>query len=387
MEYLLFFIAGLVLGAVIVYLINRFNKKDIEKTFSALSFNALRNNSQEFLKLANETLARQAQSGTGELEGKKKLIDQSLEAMKADMKQMEEMIKKFEQERSTKYGELSNQLENTAKTTNRLQETTGKLQAALASSKTRGMWGERMADDILRLAGFIENKNYIKQKTLETSSTRPDFTFYLPQELKVNMDVKFPLDNYMAFVNSESEADRQAYRTQFIRDVKQRINEVNSRDYINPEENTVDYVLVFIPNEQVYSFINECDPAVIDAAMKNKVILCSPLTLYAILAVIRQAIDNFNLEKTATEILGLLGAFNKQWDAFKNSMERMGSRIEDASKEYTKLVTTRTRALERPLARIENLRQQKGIAEASLETLPIPSDETDNIIDIETEDE
>jgi DNA recombination protein RmuC len=144
---------------------------------------------------------------------------------------------------------------------------------------------------------------------------------------------------------------------------------------------------VFIPNEQVYSFINECDPAVIDAAMKNKVILCSPLTLYAILAVIRQAIDNFNLEKTATEILGLLGAFNKQWDAFKNSMERMGSRIEDASKEYTKLVTTRTRALERPLARIENLRQQKGIPEASLETLPIPSDETDNIIDIETEDE
>jgi DNA recombination protein RmuC len=249
------------------------------------------------------------------------------------------------------------------------------------------MWGERMADDILRLAGFIENKNYIKQKTLETSSTRPDFTFYLPQELKVNMDVKFPLDNYMAFVNSESEADRQAYRTQFIRDVKQRIKEVNSRDYINPEENTVDYVLVFIPNEQVYSFINECDPAVIDAAMKNKVILCSPLTLYAILAVIRQAIDNFNLEKTATEILGLLGAFNKQWDAFKNSMERMGSRIEDASKEYNKLVTTRTRALERPLARIENLRQQKGIAEASLETLPIPSDETDNIIDIETEDE
>jgi len=96
MEDLLFFIAGLVLGAVIVYLINRFNKKDIEKTFSALSFNALRNNSQEFLKLANETLARQAQSGTGELEGKKKLIDQSLEAMKADMKQMEEMIKKFE---------------------------------------------------------------------------------------------------------------------------------------------------------------------------------------------------------------------------------------------------------------------------------------------------
>jgi len=387
MDYFLFFIAGLVLGAAIVYLISRSNKKDIEKTFSALSFNALTRNSEEFLRLANETLAKQAQSGSGELEGKKQLIDKSLEVMKDDLKKVEGMIKEFEKDRNTKYGELSSHLKTAVETTSRLQEATGKLQTALASSKTRGMWGERMAEDVLRLAGFIEGINYAKQKTLDTASTRPDFTFFLPQQLKVNMDVKFPLDNYMAYVNSDSETDRQAYRTQFIRDVKQRINEVNSRDYINPEENTVDYVLVFIPNEQVYSFINECDPAVIDAAMKNKVILCSPLTLYAILAVIRQAIDNFNLEKTAAEILGLLGAFNKQWEAFKKTMERMGSRIDEASKEYIKLVTTRSKALDRPLSRIENLRQQKGIAEASIEALPALLNDGVEVIDLEAEDE
>ena len=88
----------------------------------------------------------------------------------------------------------------------------------------------------------------------------PDYTFPLPQGRKVNMDVKFPLDNYVRYLEAERDADRETLKAQFLRDVKARIKEVTTRDYINPEENTLDYVLVFIPNEQVYAFINENDP-------------------------------------------------------------------------------------------------------------------------------
>ena len=143
--------------------------------------------------------------------------------------------------------------------------------------------------------------------------------------------------------------------------MRSRIKEVTTRSYINPAENTVDYMIVFIPNEQVYAFINENDLSLLDEALKNKVILCSPITLYAILAVIRQGVENFNLEKTAAEILSLLGTFHKQWEAFQDSLERMGKRIEDAQNEYTKLTTTRKNQLERPLKKIEELRQNKGI--------------------------
>ena len=59
---------------------------------------------------------------------------------------------------------------------------------------------------------------------------------------------------------------------------------------------------MFIPNEQVYAFINEHDRLLLDDALRNRVILCSPITLYAILAVIRQAVENFNLEKTTEQI-------------------------------------------------------------------------------------
>ncbi len=90
---------------------------------------------------------------------------------------------------------------------------------------------------------------------------------------------------------------RETHKTQFLRDVRTRIKEVTTRDYINPEDNTLDYVLVFIPNEQVYAFINQNDPEIMDEALKSKVILCSPFTLFAILAVIRQSIDNFSMDK------------------------------------------------------------------------------------------
>jgi len=87
---------------------------------------------------------------------------------------------------------------------------------------------------------------------------------------------------------------------------KTRIKEVTTRDYIDPGQKTVDYVLVFIPNEQVYGFIHEHDSSILDESLKSKVILCSPITLFAILAVVRQAVENFSLQETASQILELL---------------------------------------------------------------------------------
>ena len=363
MEYILFFVAGLLVGALIVFLISRFHRKEMEKSFTALSSEALRQNSGQFLQIAGETLAKHTRTGEVELEGKKKLIDQTLESIKGDLGKVENLMRQLEQERATKYGEISKQLQMTAEQTGKLQETTSKLQTALASAKIRGQWGEKIAEDVLRLSGFIEGINYVKQQTQTGSSGRPDYTFLLPQDLKLNMDVKFPLDNYMKYTEEESEELKRGYREQFLKDARDRIKEVTSRDYINPEENTVDYVVVFIPNEQVYCFINENDHTIIDEALKSNVILCSPFTLYAILAVIRKAAENFNIRRTAGEILSLMDIFYKQWAMFRESMDKMGKKLEDAREEYFRLMTTRSNQLEKVLVKIDSLKQQSEIPE------------------------
>ena len=186
------------------------------------------------------------------------------------------------------------------------------------------------------------------------------------------MDVKFPLDNYVHYLNAESDHERKRYREELLRNAKAMIRQVTSRDYINPSDNTVDYVIVFIPNEQVYSFINEAEPTIMDEALRQKVILCSPFTLYAVLSVIRQAIDNFNLEQTTSEILKLLSEFNKQWTSYKDKFRMMGDRLDAAKKEYDTLLTTRTTMLERPLKKIKEL---SGQQEVSIEETPALSEQ------------
>jgi DNA recombination protein RmuC len=386
MNDVLFFCLGLILGAAIVLVIYYLKNRDakqlaqelirqtesqkiqdletllgrIKDSFGALSMEALSKNTGEFLKLANTTLSKQTELGGQELEGKKKLIDQTLNEMKTGLEKVEKMVKDFEKDRENKFGEITSQLKTTTQQTEQLRQTADHLKTALASRDVRGQWGQRMAEDVLRLAGFIEGINYRKQKALATGN-KPDYTFFLPQDLILNMDVKFPLDNYTFYINAITETEKAAFKKKFLQDARDRIKEVNNREYINPAENTVDYVIVFIPNEQVYGFINENDRTILDDALKDKVIFCSPLTLYAILAVIRQAVDNFSLEKTAAQILSLIGTFNKQWTVFINSMDKMGKKIDEAQDEFHNLTTTRRKKLEIPLKKIEALRTQKGI--------------------------
>jgi len=335
--------------------------EQIKASFGSLSLEALSQATGEFLKLARSKLESEREVSIKELEAKKELIDQQLQAMAKELENVTQFMQSLEKDRIEKFSALENQLKNASEQTAALTKVTANLREALSSTKARGQWGERMAEDVLRLAGFVEGINYYKQKALEGGAGRPDFTFLLPNGLKLNMDVKFPLDNYLRFLDTLNEGEKAKFRTAFLRDVRARIKEVTSRQYINPENNTVDCVLLFIPNEQVYTFIHEQDSAILEEGIKNRVIFCSPITLFAVLAVIRQAVEHFTLEKTSRQILNLLIAFKKQWDEFVNKFEVLGRRIEEVQKEYTALITTRRYQLEKPLNKIEVLKSQYNL--------------------------
>ena len=305
---------------------------------------------------ANRALLEQERHRAGsELDGKKALIDQQLTTMSSELGKVNDLVRMLEADRRTSFGQLANELQRQHEGLNALTENTRRLRETLASSKARGQWGERMAEDVLQLAGFLEGVNYRKQMTLD-SAGRPDYTFLLPNGLVLHMDVKFPLDNYVRYVEATSDAERTRCRDQFLRDVRDRVRELTTRNYLDAADETVDCLLLFIPNEAVYAFVQEQDSSVLDDALRHKIVLCSPLTLYAVLAVVRQAVDNFRLERTSNEILALLGEFSRQWEKYATQLDRVQLKFEQVAKEYTALMTTRHRALQRPLDKIDSLR-------------------------------
>ena len=166
-------------------------KKEMENSFKAIASDVNKSNTEEFLKLANDKFKNLSQESNVTLEEKKKLIDQNLV----------EMSKKLDsiQKQST---ELNANLETNKNETKNLRDTTSKLREILSSSQKRGQWGERMVEDILKFIGLMENVNYKKQVTIE-SGERPDFTFMLPKEKIINMDVKFPLAHYEKYIETK----------------------------------------------------------------------------------------------------------------------------------------------------------------------------------------
>ncbi len=291
----------------------------------------------------------------------REMMQQQLDGVRAELDKMTALVRDFESRRGTKIDALAGALAQQRAGLAELSRTTQDLREALASSRTRGQWGERMAEDVLRLAGFVEGVQYRKQRSVAEGSGIPDFTFLLPRDAVLYMDVKFPLDNYLRYVNAASELESTRARDDFLKDVRAKVKELAARDYPSGSTGSLECVLLFIPNEQLYAFVQEHAGALLDEAMRHRIVMCSPMTLFAVLAVVRQAVESFRTEQTAGEILEVLGAFTKQWEAFSAKIDAVGRGLDTVTKAYDELTGVRSRQLVRQLDRIEHLRSERAL--------------------------
>ena len=321
---------------------------------------------QQAAVLTREQLGSATSGVQADLAAKKDVIGTRLDEVRgevrAELQRLGGMVAELGAASAQRFGQVDESLRAHAEITATLSSTTGALREALANPQARGQWGERMAEDVLRMAGFTEHVNYRKQTQVAGGTGRPDYTFDLPKGHVLYMDVKFPLAAYMRYLEVGTDAERQAHLKRFLADVRLRVKELAKREYARDGDRpAIDYVLLFLPNEQLTGFIHEHDPALLDDAMGQRVVLCSPLTLYAFLGVIRQAFDNFMIEQTSDEILQLIGKFGQQWQKYTESAAKVKDRLDSVQREFDQLVGTRRRGLERPLQQLEELRVSRNL--------------------------
>ncbi len=286
---------------------------------------------------------------------------------------------------------ISQSLKSLSETQSALSQGVARVNDILSNNQRRGQWGEKMLEDLLMKSGLKEGIQYEKQQSQE--GNRPDFTLVLPasdqnKQLRLNIDSKFPLDNYANFIQSEPETpDQDKFKKLFITDVNNRIKEITGRGYIIPEE-TVDFVVVFFPNEAVYSAAIGFDPDLLDKAIEQRVILASPNTMYAVLLIVRQAAEQMHLQKSANELIPLIGIVKEEVEKYANQVERIYKQLNTVVKTFEGLRGTRMRALMRPLQKIDEFGQEQGIDTGDNLTLDSEEsiDSNETIIDIEGEE-
>lgn len=366
-------VAGACLGALGIYaVLFSFRKKseaervqereDLRGQFALLSQEALGKATGQLLQLASERLSADRSRAASELDERRQAVETAVGALTERLKAAEELVRQLEKDREQKFGSLEEQMKLALTSTDQLRAATEGLQSLLSNSRLRGQWGERMADDILRSAGLQEHIQYERNRVQGSGAMRPDFTFVLPDGRKLNMDVKFPLDNYARLVELPGGPERERVKAEFVRDARSRIKELGSRDYVDPEQGTLDYVLCFIPNEQVYGFLNEAAPTLLDEALSKKVVLCSPATLYAVLAVVRQAHDNFRFTKATREVVQLVAAFQQTFEKFRERFVKLGDQLDRGREAYDEIAGASFKRLEQAVAKIERFGREEAAA-------------------------
>lgn len=363
------FIIGTFFGAIIVYFINKIMAKNNDDKFNAAMDEAARLMKSNFAEISFDTLSKttdmlsnklksEREISNSEIKGQKEVIEKRVEALNSELSKLTVLINSMEQSRNMQMGELKSIIDDSRIKTTELYNVTHGLKETLSSKQGRGQWAERMADDVLSYAGLKEGVNYIRQKAIESTGKRPDFTFLLPNGSTLNMDVKFPYDNYRKYLEAV-DSEKEKYAKDFIKDVKLHIKAIATREYIDPENGTVNCAIMFIPNEKIFSFIFDTEPQVLDDAAKQGIMICSPVTTISVLSVIRQAAENFAIERRAKMLMEAVGLFRKEWIKYSEGFTKLGDLIGRVSTEYDSLRTTRNNKLESSMNKLESLKYEE----------------------------
>jgi DNA recombination protein RmuC len=270
-------------------------------------------------------------------------------------------LRLLEQDRTKKFSELTTQLENHRRLTDELRISTEQLGKVLSNNQQRGEWGERIIEDLLTSNGLIEGVHYLKQAKLAATTLRPDISLLLPNERTVPVDVKFPYAEIQKMSLAETKAARDLHLKQFSVDLKNKITKV--AEYISPEYQTLDYAILFVPNEMVFSFINQKFPHLVDEAIAKRVLIVSPFTFLIVARTVLESYRNFMIGDKLKEVVRAIDEFVKEWGVFKDKFSKYGKSLQTLQNDYDELTGTRVRQMERKITRIEKYRQGTVLTE------------------------
>ena len=317
-----------------------------------------------------------ADAAAEQLSRRGEVINAGMNAVKDAVSQqiddLEKVIAALHTSNSNNYGGMD-------KSVSELAKQTGKLIDVLGNNGSRGQFGERIAEDILIKAGFIEGISYKKEDRVNVEGGRPDYSFEVPPDQMLYLDCKFPLDAYKRYYEATTDGEQKLHLDSFKTAVKKKIKDLQKRDYVEKSRRAaIDYVLLFIPNESISNFIQEKFPELVDEALDNKVVLCSPTNLYAFLAIVRQANQTFQTEKATGEILGLLGGFNSEWKKYVTAVADVRSNFDKLTDSMDLVVKgARFNKLALAVRRMEELRDKKGIEPIEIDESEETSGELD----------
>ena len=342
-------------------------QSQLQDSFKALSAEALSKNNTDFLNLAKTTLEKYQECAKGDLDKRQQAIQKTVEPVGKALEKFEERVNNLEERRTKTDAGLKEQLENLAQSQIRLSQTTTGLVNALRKPEGRGRWGELQLRRTVELAGMINYCDFEEQTNVETDAgerLRPDMLIRLPNERRVVVDSKVPLASYL---DALDEADADVKTTQLerhARHIRDHIKGLSQKKYWSQFDHTPEFVVLFIPNEAIFSAALEVDPQLIELGVENRVILATPTTLIALLKAIAYGWQQDAVAREAREISALGKELYERIGVVMGYFSSVGRSLGQVVTHYNKAVSSAESRL------LVTARKFEALESSTEETLP-----------------
>jgi DNA recombination protein RmuC len=310
------------------------------QSFADLSSRSLRDNSTSFLQLAEQHLNVHNEKAKRELSEREKAVENLVKPIRDALEASRRQIDELERTRQEAYGGIRSQLEAMQVNQKSLQQETMNLVKALRRPEVRGRWGEITLRRLVELAGMVEHCDFQEQvhSQSDTQTIRPDMIVRMPDRRQLVVDVKAPLDAYLAAVEAPTDADRKVALERHARNVRTHVRLLAQKTYWEQFEDTPEFVILFIPGDQFLSAALTEQADLIDFALSQQIILATPTSFVALLKAVAYGWRQMHLADNAREIRVLAEDLHGRLATFVSHMNRMGRQLSSSVEAYNSAV-------------------------------------------------
>ncbi|MFN7135030.1 MAG: DNA recombination protein RmuC, partial [Myxococcales bacterium] len=315
-------------------------REQLANEFKALSSEALQRSNQSFLELAKATLDGDQQKARGELEKRQQAIEELVKPVRESLERLDQKVHDVEKARVGAYEALVEQLRSLGEAQNLVRQEANNLVKALRTPDVRGLWGEMQLRRVVELAGMQKHCDFFEQQSASGDGgvLRPDLLVRLPGERTIVVDAKTPLAAYLEAVQAPDDAAKKAQLREHARQVRDKITQLAKKEYWSQFPSTPELVVLFLPAESFLSAAFEHDPALVEYAFQNSVVIATPMTLMSLLKAVAYGWKQQAIAENTKQISALGAELYKRIADMGEHVEKVGGALDGAVKHYNRMV-------------------------------------------------